>query len=167
MKHSPSRNLKSHTPARKSPYCYWDSWIGEGKPWEISGCQKRPRDWVQNPAIQYTPWNSTLNSIETAQGQGTQTRSTPEIRQLYPDLDAPKLCWILRGDWIPKNGCFFGKLPKGAYRICCPLCWYRGYKKCERVPETAIWTANPFCWSTHLLMWVVLCHRTICCFCPF
>ena len=95
MKHSPSRNLKSHTPARKSPLCYWDSWIGEGKPWEISVCQKRPRDWVQNPALQYTPWNSTLNSIETAQGQGTQTRSTPEIRQLYPDLDAPKLCWIL------------------------------------------------------------------------
>ena len=53
-----------------------------------------------------------------------------------------------------------------AYRICCPLCCYRGYKKCEMVPETAIWTANPFCRSTYLLMWVVPSHRTLCCFCP-
>ena len=52
------------------------------------------------------------------------------------------------------------------YRICCPLCCYRGYKKCEMVPETAIWTANPFCRSTYLLMWVVPSHRTLCCFCP-
>ena len=29
-----------------------------------------------------------------------QTRSTTQIRQLYPDLDAPKLCWILSLLWV-------------------------------------------------------------------
>ena len=71
-------------------------------------------------------------------------------------------CFVLE----PAASIFRARKPWTAYRTCCPLCWCRGYKKCERVPETAIWTANPFCRSTHLLMWVVLCHRTICCFCP-
>ena len=70
-------NLKIPTPAGKSPFCFWDSWIGEGNlKLGFAFCQ-RPRDWFQNPALQHTPWNSTLSSVETAQGQGTQTQSTP------------------------------------------------------------------------------------------
>ena len=52
------------------------------------------------------------------------------------------------------------------YRNWAPLCSCRGYKKCEGGPETTILMINPFCWSTYLLMWVVLCHSKICCFCP-
>ena len=38
---------------------------------------------------------------------------------------------MLRGDWIPENGCFFGKLPKGggghfrSKKLHCRFCWFQ------------------------------------------
>ena len=91
LEYSPSRNLKSNTSAGKSSLCFSESWFGEGN-LKLGLPETR---LASESSTQNTPWNSTLSSAETAKAKVPKTQSTPKTGQRYPDLDAPKLCWIL------------------------------------------------------------------------
>ena len=103
LEYSPSRNLKSNTSAGKSSLCFSESWIGEGN-LKLGLPETR---LASESSTQNTPWNSTLSSAETAKAKVPKTQSTPKTGQRYPDLDAPKLCWILMPishyQYQPKN----------------------------------------------------------------
>ena len=107
LEYSPSRNLNSNTSAGKSSLCFSESWFGEGN-LKLGLPETR---LASESSTQNTPWNSTLSSAETAKAKVPKTQSTPNTGQRYPDLDAPKLCWILMQNFLLPISYLFTPLP--------------------------------------------------------